>query len=221
MTESLKLSNLHGSETRPIIIDGGGVTIDCEYTAIPLLMTECSWVSLRDFTFCNGQSDVVRIENSHDIRLDMVHAFNADPHANAKVFKVHYCERLIASHCVGWGTGRKIYELTFSNDCLLEYCFGRWEFSTRKDPKMVFAPAYNSLRNRLVCCLGECAALPPLEAGNFQGVYGADNTWAIGTVPSDCVCEDCVAISKHDVRAFVPGATCKILYERCQDFIAH
>lgn len=217
MSDQLILQNIHGRQAKPTIIDGCGMAVNGGGMVEPVVVDCCSNLVIRDVLACNSVGHVYRITNCDNVLLELTKGWNASPTANACVYKIDHCRNIVLGAPRGWGSGRKIYELTFSDDCLLEEAWGRWELSERTDPKMVYAIAYNSLRNRAVRCIGECHVLPPASAGPMQAIFGADNTWAIGSVPSQCVADDCTAIATVPVRAFVPGETCKIKYERCRD----
>lgn len=218
MVAPIAWRNQHGTPDSPFLLDLRGETIDAQCNACPLRLDNCSYVDVIGGNLCNSNRTVCWVTNSHHINLRQVCAWNAPPAGNHAIFGIHSCRRVSLFDCAGWGTARKVFSCSQGgNETTYSRCWGRFDGSTCEGWKIVFAVAYNSVRNVFTDCIGHCEALPSIPR-EFRGVFAddrMDNHQAAETLVARCA-----AISPHSVRGFFAGNVAGISFVQCIDATA-
>lgn len=211
----ITLIGQHGTPTQPLVIDGGGATIDGGGVQTPVFLDNCSHVEIRRVNACRSGAEAVRVKDSRHITLREVCAWDAHPRDNRSVFGLHgsrYCQVI---DCAGWGTGRKVFDAAYAGDDIeWRRCFGRWDASECPGPKSVFVLAYNSYRNVFRDCLGY-VRVPPNE---FVGIFAADRM--DNGAATESLVDGCCGVSGNVCFAFHPTTVRGILFANCVDYTA-
>lgn len=97
----------------------------------------------------------VLVQNSTNVNVRRVCAWNADPDSGGGVFYNSNSSDILFEDCAGWGTGRKIFASYLGSRITYRRCFGRWEgCSSATGPKMTFSGGYNQKDVLLENCVG-------------------------------------------------------------------
>lgn len=211
----IHLVNRHGSPTAPLVIDGGGDTIDAKRETWPVYLDGCSNFTLRDFNACRSNAEVIRIKDCWDFTIERICAWDAHPSDNRSVYGLHGSRRGQIVDCAGWGTGRKIFDASQGGDDV-EWlrCFGQWQQSACQGPKTVFAIAYNNFRNTFRDCLGYVNKVPD----EFTGIFAADRI--DNNRPAQTLVDGCCGVSGNVCFAYHPTTVRGILCTNFLDYTA-
>ena len=213
---AVTLRGLRGTPDRPIVIDGGGITIDGMGVTSPMRVHDCRWVVVRNWNLCRSATDVLRITKSEYCRFEAICAWNAASEnkelasTNYNCIGIHESHHCVFRDCAAWGTGRKtICASTDGDDLTWERCFAEYRepFDAANDihlgkPRMTWAIAYNNSRNTYCDCIG-VATTATGDRGFYRGVFAVDRM-DDGSDP-DTHLFRCLAISNLDVKAFANG----------------
>lgn len=140
------------------------------------------YVSIEGLNVCNSSGSCVVLSGADHVRVYRVCAWNANVAENSMVFVSTYGDDNLFEDCAGWGTGRKIFKAygysapgVESHGNTFRRCFGRWEKSTRSDPKMTFSYQYLSSHNLLENCVGTWDEQPGANSSQMNGIFAHDN----------------------------------------------
>ncbi len=120
-----------------VIIDGEGVRIPCE-------ISSQSYINLQGFTCANSSGSVVDIGNSSYINLYRIFAHDAADGGNYNVFEISYSNNVLLEDCAGWGIGRKIYLAYETEYVTFRRCYARWKDYTIGTAQGVIISIYGS-----------------------------------------------------------------------------
>ena len=198
----------HGTASHPIVIDGGGATINGNNDTQPCYIKQCSHFILRNWNFHNSHANVLLINECTDFRIERVCAWDAGPTDNYNPLGIHYSSRGVIKDCGFWGTGRKaVSPSQDANDLVFDRCWAHYDGTQAPGNKMTWTTAYNSQRNLFVDCIGVCNSVPePPVEGIFTGVWSVDHM--SGThegLPANSLVNRCMAFSPvHSVIGIDP-----------------
>lgn len=210
---AVTLRGLRGTPDRPIVIDGGGITIDGMGVTSPMRVHDCRWVVVRNWNLCRSATDVLRITKSENCRFEQICAWNAASQnvelgsSNYNCIGIHESHHCTFIDCAAWGTGRKtICGSTDGDDLTWERCWARYDEPWVPDndihqgkPRMCWAICYNNRRNTFLDCIGSTTQASG-EQGCFRGVFSVDRM-DDGSNPQTLL-DGCLALTPLDVQAF-------------------
>lgn len=216
MTIILDLKDIHGTPARPVVIDLGGVTIDGGNTSVPLRLSDCSYVVVRNANLCHSNRDVVHVGKSEFCRFEELACWGAasfdaeSQEENFNAFGIHQSHHCVIRDCAFWGTGRKTAcGSTNGDDLTWDRCWARYDepYDDANDihqgrPRMTWAICYNNVRNRYFDCIGG-ATKATGDKGLFRAVFSVDRL-DDGSDPQTFLYR-CLAVSDLRVKAFSNG----------------
>lgn len=141
-------------------------------------------ISIEGINVCNSNASVVNLKGTRYVRLYRICAWNAPPDANSVIFGTTYGDYNLFEDCAGWGTGRKIF-VPFGQSSpgvpahhnTFRRCFGRWEYTTRTDPKMTFSCQYGTNHTLLENCIGTWDEQPGAATTGVHGIFSYDTSY--------------------------------------------
>ncbi len=149
--------NLNGSEGAPITVraaNDGRVLINGQYGLPPVQLLHNDWFVVEGIDACCSSGTVVAVANSNHAVVRRVAAWDGSD-SNSEVFGAHGSNWTLFEDVAGWGTARKIFQMSQGGDnTTIRRAWGRWERSTVVGPKLTYSLAYNNYH--LICenCLG-------------------------------------------------------------------
>lgn len=213
----VKIIDLHGDPTRPLVIDGNWLEIDGNGAYGPLVLLDCSHLIVQRFMPHNAKKNtaVVHCENCEDVEIRETLAWDAGD-GNAFPWLVWKSQRVRLTDCAGWGRGRKVFQWYCSDDCTAVRCWGRWGGMTTPDPGSsgVFAPAYNCFRTTMLNCIGVVESDDPQLVNAAWLVDSMDLPPWQGHV-AECAVDGSVAICRVPRDCYHIGSPRAITYTNC------
>jgi hypothetical protein len=142
------------------------------------------YISIEGINVCNSNTGVVTLKGTRYARLYRVCAWNAPIDSSSGIFNSNYSDYSIFEDCAGWGAGRKIF-VPFGQSSpgvpahhnTFRRCFGRWEISTRTDPKMTFSCQYGTNQAQFENCIGTWDEQPGAAATGVHGIFSYDTSY--------------------------------------------
>jgi hypothetical protein len=129
--------------------DGGSGTPDripCRFGTSSPLDTTDYW-TVEGINCSDSTGSAIGVYGSDYVELKRIVAWDADSSTNTKVFGVSVSNNLLVEDCAGFGTGRKVFTPYSSTGSTFRRTWGRWEGSSRSDPKMTYTTHYASSGN--------------------------------------------------------------------------
>jgi len=146
-----------GTEAEPITVkavNDGLVNIDGENTWNPIYLEGNDWWVIEGVNAYNSSGTVVLIKASTNVKVKRVVAWNAPSTTNNHVFAPYQSTNILFEDCAGFGNGRKILGLQAATNITARRFWGKWENSTRTDPKLTFELTYSSTGHIFDNCIG-------------------------------------------------------------------
>ncbi len=133
-----------------VLISGGGWA--------PVHLDYNDWFVIEGINACCAGQTVVELSHAHNNVIRRVAAWDAADN-NSEIFGVHDGLYNLLEDVAGWGTARKIFQMSYGGDyTTIRRAWGRWERSTVVGPKMTYSLAYNNYYATCENCLGTWSA---------------------------------------------------------------
>lgn len=184
------------------------------------------YISIEGINICNSTTSVINIKLTNHVRMYRVCAWNAPSSANVGIFTVNYSDHALFEDCAGWGTGRKIF-VPFghsapgvpAHDNTFRRCFGRWEYSTRTDPKMTFSIQYGTSNTLIENCIGTWDERPGVPSAGITGIFSYDTSYHGENRWLGCIAFLKASQSTSLVQLFHAGILERYEIENCYSFV--
>ena len=148
---------LSGAAGAPITVralNDGKVLIDGQGSRHPVWLARVDYFVIEGINACRSNGSVVSLGYSNNNTIRRVAAWDA-PDGNYDIFTVHYGSFNLFEDVAGWGTARKIFQMSYDGDyTTIRRAWGRWERSTVVGPKMTYTLAYDNYHLTCENCLG-------------------------------------------------------------------
>jgi hypothetical protein len=137
-------------------INDGTVLINGEYIHIPVSLNANDYWTIEGINAANSSYSVINVNplSEHNI-FRRVCAWNADSFMNEDVWSVYGAFDTLLEDVCGFGSGRKIFQIFYSDSTIIRRAWGEWNYSTSTaGPEPVFNISYNSYRSTCENCIG-------------------------------------------------------------------
>ncbi|MFH1835804.1 MAG: glycoside hydrolase domain-containing protein [Methanobacteriota archaeon] len=166
---------LSGSSGSPITVKAyrdGKAWVNGAGVNEPVLLDQNNFFVIEGLNAFNSSATVVNIARSHDNIIRRVVGWDAFD-GNTNIFGAHTASNNNTfEDCAGFGIARKTYSNSQHGDnTTFRRCFGRWEGTSRSDPKMTFSMYYNSYGGLCENCVATWDSLKEQNPSGTQ-YYG-------------------------------------------------
>jgi hypothetical protein len=166
---------LNGASGLPITIravNDGKVLITGQGTQPPAKLNYNDWFAIEGINACCSSKTVVEVSHSNNNVIRRVAAWDAADN-NSEIFGVHDGLYNLLEDVAGWGTARKIFQMSYGGDyTTIRRAWGRWERSTVVGPKMTYTLAYNNYHTTCENCLGTWSGQGMPQTYTLMDYYG-------------------------------------------------